>query len=196
MNLSLFCDSELSRYDLQKPFAQSGWRCATDGRIIVRVPTDAEDDTGKYPNIGNIFDSCPECTQAWPKWKHSRLDCPRCDGSGKTLVECTVCEAFGNHVCPSCRQEHTCGRCEGKGKIPGDEKCVYCEGRKYLMAPNGEDWEGRRVLTIDGRRFDVFYLALIEQQADTLTYSIGREDWLYFQSDGNMQGALCPLVDV
>jgi len=76
MNLQLFCDETSRRYAIDKPAVRGGWQYATDGRIVVRVPSEAADTGGKYPKVEWVFDNFPACEASWPTWQPVRMELP------------------------------------------------------------------------------------------------------------------------
>lgn len=79
--LQPFCDPGAYRYLISVPFVVDGYRYATDGRIVVRVPTADPDSTiptppegerqKKYPNVGSIpfaHETVDVPPSEWPSW--------------------------------------------------------------------------------------------------------------------------------
>jgi CheY-like chemotaxis protein len=55
-------------------------------------------------------------------------DCPTCQGTGVSLLPCSLCHGFG-HI-----EDHSCWVCEGKGKEP----CATCATRPTVQTvPSG-----------------------------------------------------------
>lgn len=59
IDLSMFCDEEISKYALGKPFLVSGRCYATDGRILIRMDDEngicPNDPDLKYPDTESLF---------------------------------------------------------------------------------------------------------------------------------------------
>ena len=77
---------------------------------------------------------------------YRRRVCPACDGTGAHLGSCrtcTLCQGTGiaNHIFISENKyfeqmtSTRCGRCNGKGCIPADNKCDKCHGSGAIMEP-------------------------------------------------------------
>ena len=126
IDLSIFCDPWIRRYDLARPFVQGDATYATDGRIALRLATMAEHDraeAGRLPNAARL--NWPDRNQGG--WMPARglkrvyrecCGCGACFGRGRigsvtrcdTADECGDCyehgvECTGWHgtECPECR---------------------------------------------------------------------------------------------
>lgn len=136
IDLKQFCD-QYERRQLDEPRVQEGWLYASDGAILVRVPSDEPDFEWKgLPlNLGHVCrDLPPENPKPWPSV--NLIDgigcCVECEGYGKvSVVECEMCEGTGIDECPHCQREEDCEECDGEGVI--GEKCGKCNGQgRYL----------------------------------------------------------------
>ena len=102
INLQPFCDDEGAiRYDIGKPFVQSGFRYATDGRIIARTKTREHDTAGrKLPrDAASVYG---------PPIKSPLVALKR----GKRYVE-----PEGGDLC-GCECLRRCKKCDGSGVLP------------------------------------------------------------------------------
>ena len=111
INLQRFCDpDENGRYALNEPWVVNGWRYATDGRVIVRVPAEGEQDSplpdGKRrpKNPGEILRPVNGEWLTWPN-----------------VSQCYHCEGTGTDDCPGC----PCGACSCLGEI----ECTHCRAK-------------------------------------------------------------------
>jgi len=190
IDLALFCGTSGGRFDLDKPFIRDGWRWATDGWIVVRMPTTDADTEGRYPKIESLFEGFPGCDHDWPDWPQSPIRCRKCR-TGKVLVACQTCNGEGEHEC-ACGNLHGCGGCDGHGNVSGANDCLFCGGTAKVNAPKGIVEDGVRIIEIAGKWFQAWYLGLIKSQFAGLRYSRSREEQLCFTADGNIQGSLCP----
>lgn len=111
--LGAFCGEPDARYFMQLPYVQCGWRYATDGRIVVRVPSPGEPDTpepaeGRLPpDLLYDFPAQIEEMIPWPAPEYTIGECDACRGTGKEL--CRVCDS---------ETRHECSACAGAGKVP------------------------------------------------------------------------------
>lgn len=148
IDLTPFCspaDGEWTSH-LSAPFVARGYRYATDGRILVRVPAPGEPDTPAvprrpFPPVADFFRDRPagdplpwpadglvpqseECWDCDGRGAIGREVCRECDGEGRVLNEY---DSFGD--CPSC---------DGTGRAGVRDPCANC---------NGSGWQsvGRRV---------------------------------------------------
>jgi hypothetical protein len=121
IDFTRFCDHDISRYALAKPFLWGGKAVATDGRILVAVdPTmipDAKAPDGKVPDISKVLDAHAGLTN-WkplPTW----TKCELCEDKG---FERTVCNDCGGSCYVECNygHEHDCDSCD-KGYVT--ERC-------------------------------------------------------------------------
>ena len=110
INLGQFCASRdslispISRFDIYEPFALGGFEYATDGVVCVRVPTAADDATGKLPPVGALpWEQEGDTVEVSCERKVQK--CPWCDGSGT--------EFEWQKILP----ERPCEQCHGSGKI-------------------------------------------------------------------------------
>lgn len=119
IDLTPFCDPDTSsRYALDQPWVVDGWRYATDGRIMVRIPATGEPDSPKPPDekkrpkdVASIVESLTgDNWQPWPAIKPCRI----CDGKGKHLEDCENCEGTGTCKSCNCGHKHQCGDCKGE----------------------------------------------------------------------------------
>lgn len=91
-----------------KPFevigVKSGWKCATDGAAIVRVPCQEPDtETRRWiESAARLFEKMKDDTGEWMPWPDAsgivcgRIDCKTCDGDGYVgAKECMTCSGHG-----------------------------------------------------------------------------------------------------
>lgn len=127
--LEAFCGEGNTRYAFTKPFVRGGWRSATNGRVLVRVPSNEPDTEGNWPKTGELF------LQKWRKINPVLLmlpargeeDCWDCYGTRTRHVECELCKGNGNCSC-ECGHKHKCGVCAGRGSVKLDGVCFECQG--------------------------------------------------------------------
>jgi hypothetical protein len=144
--LKPFCDETASMYSLEKPFISEGMLCATDGAILVAIPSDGDADSvnaGRkipkrvseclgIPN-GAVWNPWPEpdtiegvaCCLTCKGDKRVGESCHQCEGEG--TVECEECLGDGCSECPHCGNEGDCEECRGEG----DVKCALCDGTGF-----------------------------------------------------------------
>lgn len=122
IDLTPFCDPDTSsRYALDQPWVVDGWRYATDGKVLVRVPATGEPDTPPHPEgkrrPGKVHEIVPPVDGKWLPWPEI-ASCEKCEGSLK--IECESC--CGDGQCENCKcgQCHNCGKCDGIGKVDCD----------------------------------------------------------------------------
>lgn len=119
IDLTPFCsDDPHCRYAIDKPWVIDGWRNATDGKIIVRVPapgepnyTVTEPGRGRCPKTDDVL---PAVDGKWLPWPTVE-PCSKCSASGK--VGCDQCGGDGECDQCSCKHLHECGHCDGTGQV-------------------------------------------------------------------------------
>lgn len=151
IDLTPFCNSETRRYDLAKPFVQRGYRYATDGWRIVRVPCKEPDSKGDYPrDLAEMFSKWPRKFVALPETLEilSEVDeCPDCKGNGKRNGgKCRPCDGDGRREQPSHAKllgiYLAPAAIESIRALPGPITCAlirgkYCGGRAIFFRFNG-----------------------------------------------------------
>lgn len=137
IDLTPFCDPETSRFAINKPFNQKGFTCATDGRVIVRIPTDEPDTPAtdkKIPDVSQLAWNHAACTQWKPLKKAKRKKvteihqqgCPKCE-----TCPCDECEGEGFLLTVN-GIERDCHDCEGSGFGNRSTSCPECHGTGYV----------------------------------------------------------------
>lgn len=110
-----------ARYAIREPFVRKGVKYATDGRMLVAVPSPDEPNspdqspTGsriKYPNCAEIFVGF-DTVKSWHEFP-SPSSCRECNGVGR--LECPKCHGHGQHKC-TCGCEHECEWCDEKDNM-------------------------------------------------------------------------------
>ncbi len=149
IDLNKFClkDTDGARYALGEPFVQRGFRYATDGRVIIRLPAKGEKNTAgkKLPECDELFEQKfnigeGEFVEPVVKWIPGVIDCPKCDGSGFNSFEtCGECDGDGKVECPTCEHVDECEECDGKGAI-GEGTCSECGGKCDIKTSRAKGW--------------------------------------------------------
>lgn len=115
IDLTPFCSADKSRYSIHKPFVQGGCLCATDGYILVRVPSKEPDTIAGDPglHLPNVHEKVPwKQRGAWRPWpRRNRVGAPR---------HCPTCAGKGSYICGKCKYERACPDCGGEGKLYDD----------------------------------------------------------------------------
>ena len=128
---SLFVGSDSSRYAIDEPWIRSGWKCATDRRIAIRVGAPNEPDTPdperqRFPKMLEMPEWRVSEDEAWLPWPSAPPvwgfgDCPECDGDGYLGAHC-ACDG-GSSACPcfarNGRLGKRCQACVGALPHPG-----------------------------------------------------------------------------
>jgi hypothetical protein len=138
IDLQAWCHKE--REPLSAPFVRGGFRYATDGQAMIRLPAPGEPDTDNplIPDSSKIFDPAESLTFApwpadwdptWETWETTKIEgekeeCPDCHGETK---ECERCDGSGLLECGECGQDYDCPACKGKGHV--GKKCATCGNR-------------------------------------------------------------------
>lgn len=138
LDLQSFCDNkgEVGRYSFGQPFVQFGWRYATDGRVVVRVPTEDANTTGRpLPTMRKLDWAMLQGVEKWSEVSEplgfqpdSELrDCLACG----EFVTCSKCKVDGTCEC-SCGDCHDCHECTGDGAFytTTKDECDECEGSR------------------------------------------------------------------
>lgn len=133
--LGAFCS-----FGLRPPFVLSGHRYATDGRIMVRVPTDDADapidPVSWLVSVQSIIADINQrdCSVPWPYKPGDivpdRKPCDYCGGSGKAPKICGECNGYGEVICQTCGEGYVdCKACQGTGRFgESAERCEDCDG--------------------------------------------------------------------
>lgn len=188
-----FCEpkEEGARYELDQPWVVDGWKCATDGRILVReryadskafdTPT-----TGRaIPKLDRVIEPMLALTPdrfSVPFPPHDGAleeSCAFCGGSGKTEVECKACDGTGSK-----EEGVTCPTCKGLIMVAGPDPCRWCCGLGQQL----------KHVTLAGRLLSGRYVKLIHDALPNPRYSLhGRpKEALYFVFGETGQGVLMP----
>lgn len=144
IDLGVFCDPDVGRYDLSRPFLQEGLTYATDGHICVRTglidapPEDSEE--RRLPKAAGLS-WWEGQLQGWQSLDGARrvsvgvsMACPTCFGKGrvgKGVKPCAKCEGEGWYTYFDddgfAEYEKRCPDCETTGYI-GGIVCGECQG--------------------------------------------------------------------
>ena len=173
IDLQAFCKG-VTNYQIDKPFVRDGLKTATDGRLLVIMPTGETDTPPQekpYPKIVTMFQDYKWVDGKFVIDKPDRSTkenvwCDECGGSGKQEQECSLCNGEG--VCNkcSCGYEHACGGCDGDGYRRTGAKCPDCEG-------TGRGYDKQR---IGGAFFNGTYLSRIAKLLpNPKTEKVGRK---------------------
>jgi hypothetical protein len=104
-------DSVLARYAIGAPFFQDGFKVATDGRILIRVPGFDKQDSERCPNVQEVFDKCQTAVDVpITETGFSDDECIFCYGTKHRCVECDTC---GEDIE---LKDLPCERCNATGK--------------------------------------------------------------------------------
>ena len=117
------------RYKFDVPFVQRGFLCATDSRVLLRVPTalpefaTPEGKTRPFPPVMKCWDEYASVVGKWRPWPEQRwlIDpsetCSKLEG-----LDCVTCDGGG------------CADCFGTGYQSPAKTCRVCRGTEYWMA--------------------------------------------------------------
>lgn len=162
INLTDFVGKRDPRVWMREPIQVNGKLAATDG-CTVFMSTESSDlpdpETTSVDKIKQFLDlaasadfrpmpelnvpEMPLCTECAGAGKHSKKDCPECDGEGEAeaetayntyFVECRTCG--GDGTVDSDDPEKDCEVCGGKGKRWTDNDRMKVEGVPFDMNPN------------------------------------------------------------
>ncbi len=111
-----FCNHEITRFAINRPWRHGEYVCATDGRVVIRWKSKCSDGSiltaplepgVKFPPIDDLpwerGQYGPVCV-AVPVMPEPELeDCEKCEGSGFVMCEY--------------EHEHHCPRCDGDGEV-------------------------------------------------------------------------------
>lgn len=166
IDLDCFCAEEgYAMRRLERPFVWKGWKYATDGRVLVRVPAPGEPDSsesdgGKVPK--GIEDLIKPVDGDWMPWPEVE-PCESCRGDGMT-------------ACPGCE----CGHCDGDKDI----ECTDCHSHR-----TGLDIAGIRV----ARHFAGLIADLPGVEYSTDVRYPQRHGMVQFRFDGGGEGAVMEI---
>jgi len=138
LDITQWCGENTGHYDLSQPFVVGGWKYATDGCALIRVPTDEPDtpESRKVPRrAGEMIEDIPRESK-WPKAKYesSYGECPDCEDGIVGAVQCSECDGEGEIHCDHCGHDATCENCDGHGRT--GRKCKRCNGGGYCDCPS------------------------------------------------------------
>jgi len=192
IDLQAWCHTE--RRSLSAPFVRGGFRYATDGRAMVRLPAPGESDTEDplVPDASLIFAAVEKLTFApwpadWESWETMEIEvekeeCPECHGETK---ECSRCDGSGQIECGECGQDYDCPDCEGKGYTGA--KCSKCRNCGTIFKP------GRAFRVADGVWVEERFLRRVVN-LPALHYACkGSANPVFFRFDGG-EAAMMPVI--
>jgi len=164
MNLELFTAKEDTRYELSKVFVKNGYKCATDGRVAVRIKCDEPDTEGNFPDLNECLEkktTFPGPVEIEKPSVEANKLCEKCHKGkiGYDFEICSVCEGSSECQCTECENIHECEHCRGEGgHYTKNKTCHYCDGsmNKY------EDLE------INGRFYKGYYVKLAYEELPNL----------------------------
>ncbi len=168
MDITKFCAEEDGRYGLSRPWSKDGWRYATDGRIVVRVPTDEPDsERAMCAELLPLF-AGRALTEDREHWQLV----PTHDGKGKDWEEPACCGA--DDPPKACKRWGKCsysedGKCTNtvKGRTFGP---IHCAGKK---------WQGQ-------------YIKLLNDEMPDARYTVNAKGYMVFRA-GDVEGLLAPM---
>lgn len=192
LDLQQFCSRRDLRTYLNQPWTHRGFRCASNGHILVCVPDQASaDEMAAHPLAEKIPDILAKAGKAHyiplPPFPQPK-PCKSCGGSGTTLQSaCGDCDGegefdHGNHT-------YSCQECDGDGwlsAVPGqtgaqEQDCPECRGAGYY----------RQSAPVGDAGYDVVYLRLLAQLPNLRICTNGQAHGAHFVFDGG-EGMLMP----
>lgn len=188
LDLKPFCADISTKYACANPFSRGGKMYATDGRILVGVPTSEPDSNGEFispDDIAHVMFPI-EHWKPWPRDENivrGNGECPDCNGYGGK--KCEQCGGFGAGECPTCHQDIDCAECFGNGYTI---TCRTCKGKKRL-----DDIPIRQLVC---RRWIAWKYAKLVRSLPSVEFGIDDRDEhspLRFRFDGG-EGAVMPLM--
>jgi hypothetical protein len=191
MDFKTFCavENKIGNLDKTKVYNKGGFKCATDGRIAVRIKSDEPDTDGNFPDLEICF-GVPYKKIDPAKITKPTLDvtehCFECD-NGKVYFgweQCKSCHGDGICKC-GCPVEHECGKCGGSGGVyPKSVVCRFCDGKM----------KGYYEYEFEGYYYKGHYMKIAYQELPNLTV-IGVNDGgaLRMTFDGG-ECALMPFI--
>lgn len=103
------CAKEASRYSVTEPWVAGGFRIASDGRVLVRLPTTAAD---SKPPKGVMYPPTDDVLKG--VFVDDGVACP--DPGPERVAECERCRGLGIARC-DLDHEHDCPDCGGRGQL-------------------------------------------------------------------------------
>lgn len=133
-----WCDLERYRWSLEKPFIQSGHQIATDGRVLLRLPSIGDigtDEDRRVPDLDQFQWDLFDC-RGWKPWPALEIEkygvcvssCRGCRGYG--LINWRQCDCPGiiyDEYDNEMDKSGWCGRCDSDRQT-GDV-CPVCNGK-------------------------------------------------------------------
>lgn len=147
-----FCDPDYER--VSQPFVQSGWKCATDCRIAIRVKTDEPDTPPPegvrrgFPDVGKAFEAISDAPRHEVQLPELAIEqCPECRGKYLTeaRVKCRECNGTGQSECFHCGHTIDCEECED-GWVTDVVPCQSCENRYRTSLGQGSEIDPKYVI--------------------------------------------------
>lgn len=198
-DLTPFCADERGRYAIDRPWVNSGWRYATDGRLVVRVPAPGAHDEPEPPALEPQLVHADEwfgemygfdegrCIEPFPKYD-GRTFKQTCDNEAH-MKECPACLGSGTCRCPDCDNAHDCPKCHGQGHRKVEQtRCPDCNSSGYRDDPAPQ--------VIAGKRIRGASAVLIAGLRGARYYSDGHAGrQLHFVADGGLQGIITTIAN-
>jgi hypothetical protein len=168
MDLQSFCSTSPFRPEISGPFSQGDYTYATDGVVIVRVPSIAEIEAREVPNnVGKLFANA-DMSQDFRLLRYVALPTPPTE-------ECDECHGRGTlHDCPSCNC--VCEECSGRGKTEkdmsmyiGTQLIAVRAARKLMTLPNvrvPSEMDAKQPIPFKFDGGDGLFMALSRQYPD------------------------------
>ena len=194
MDLQKFCAKDSIKYAIANPFVRGGWRYATDGRVLVRVPAPLIPSDGinreQQPDVDTVLRGVDftKCTESMPPL--------RSDSRGKDKEKkcnckmCPSCDGTGGCVCPDCGNGHDCPVCDGLGRKGTTSDCLLCKGTNIVKTAR---W---KVQKIGAKYLSCQFLSVIDAELKNVHYYDDKlpDAMLCFVADEGVQGVLMPIT--
>ncbi|MDF0750331.1 hypothetical protein NLU14_08815 [Marinobacter sp. 71-i] len=159
ININDFIGKSDPRVWMREPIQVAGKLAATDGRTVFSSNESSDLPSPETASLEKIeqfldlaaaanfspmpeltFPEMPDCADCKGAGKHSKKDCPECDGEGEAMAETAYHE-----------YEVQCRMCDGDGQVDSDEPegdCQHCNGK-------GKRWTDNDRMKVEGIPFDM-----------------------------------------
>ena len=188
INLEKFCSEDENRTKINHPFCHNGYKYATDGKIVIRIPLD-DLERGISIINNNVTDILKEFS--WCEEKEE--------------IKIPTISAITKQVCGKCKGEKTkCPECDGEGEVETwntyneyTNTCATCDGDEYIPCPQcsdlGIETNKNHYVDFPDFKMNVFYLNLIKELPELKMYNLINTKWLKYFSFTGGEGLLAVL---
>lgn len=180
IDLQPFCLEWENKRMMHVPFVRDGFRCATDSRILIAIPTDEPETDANTVDVRKVIDreSLIANFRQWPAEFNVCPDCGSVADDEPKLVQtrCDECGGLGVVECDYWH-DHDCEDCDGTGRVMERMEC------DKTACP----------VHIDDRTYDRKYIRMIDRLPKPLTFALTFDGMLIVRGEGGLRVFLMPF---